>query len=187
MKDQKKALRRELLELRRAMTASERTSADQKIANLFLSLDEYKNADTLLLYASYGEEIDTFGIARKALADGKSIAYPRCNPDHTMDFCICREGELTAGFKNIPEPPKNAPLFQKGGRAICIVPGLIFDRRGFRIGYGGGFYDRFLADFTGISVGLVRDRFFVDSLPREEFDLPVNIMVTQNEVIYNEN
>ena len=186
MKEQKKLLRRELLAARRAITESERNAADIKLAELFLSLDEYKRADTVLLYASYAEEIDTYRIARAALADGKRIAYPRCNPDRTMDFYICRPDELTAGFKGIPEPPQSAERFIKSDRAVCLLPALAVDRRGFRLGYGGGFYDRFLTDFRGTTVVPVRDGSLFDSLPREEFDIPASITVTQKEVIYNE-
>ena len=186
MKEQKKALRRELIAARREMTEAERAECDKKITRALLSLPEYKNADTLLIYASYGEEIDTQAIAKAALADGKRLAFPRCEAGGVMNFYYCLPKKLVSGYKNIPEPPTGAPIFTKSERALCIVPALAVDREGFRLGYGGGFYDRFLAGFDGISVGLVRSIFYFEALPREDFDLPLDITVNGNEVIYNE-
>ena len=186
MKEQKKALRRELIAARREMTEAERAECDEKITRTLLSLPEYKNADTLLVYASYGEEIDTRAIAKAALADKKRLAFPRCEAGGVMNFYYCRPEDLVSGYKNIPEPPESAPMLEKSKRSLCIVPALAVDRDGFRLGYGGGFYDRFLAGFDGIAVGLVRSGFYFDSLPREGFDLPLDITVKENEVIHNE-
>ena len=183
MKDEKKALRREFLARRRAILESEKQSVDREIARCFFLLDEYKNADSILLYASLADEVSTNGIARRAALDGKPTAFPRCNPDHTMDFLFCSREALIPGFHGIPEPPRNAPSFDGDENAICIVPGLVFDRHGYRVGYGGGFYDRFLKDFKGITVGLVRSDFLIESVPREEFDLPCDIIITEKEVI----
>ena len=183
MKDEKKALRREFLARRRAILECEKEISDREIARLLFSLAEYKKADCILLYASLFDEVSTNEIARRALLDGKATAFPRCNSDHTMDFLFCSRDELTPGFHGIPEPPRNAPHFKNSENVLCIVPGLVFDRHGYRIGYGGGFYDRFLEDFKGIAVALVRSDFLIESVPREEFDLPCDIIITEKEVI----
>ena len=185
MKEEKKALRRELIAARRQMPETERIENDRAIAELFLSLPEYKKADILLLYASYGEEIDTKKIAEAAELDGKRLAFPLCGKEGTMTFHFCRPDELSAGYKGIPEPPATSPHYG-GERALCIVPALAIDESGFRLGYGGGFYDRFLKDFDGVTVGFVRDGFYFEGLPREEFDLPIDITVKRSEVKYNE-
>ncbi len=183
MKDEKKALRREFLARRKALSESEKENADRKIAGRLFELDEYKKAGCILLYASLADEISTNVIAHRAALEGKPTAFPRCNPDHTMDFLFCSRDDLIPGFHDIPEPPQDMPRFSSCENALCIVPGLVFDRRGFRIGYGGGFYDRFLKDFKGITVGLVRADFLIDSVPREEFDLTCDIIITEKEVI----
>jgi 5-formyltetrahydrofolate cyclo-ligase len=186
MREKKKVLRRELIAARREIPELQRAECDEKIARTLLSLPEYTASDTLLIYASYGEEIDTAAITKAALADGKRLAFPRCGANGIMKFYYSEPDALVPGYKNIPEPPEGAPLFTKGEHALCIVPALAIDREGFRIGYGGGFYDRFLAGFSGISVGLVRNEFFFDQIPREEFDLALNITISENGVIYNE-
>ena len=183
MKDEKKALRREFLARRRAILESKKTSADREIARRFFLLDEYKNARVILLYASLSDEVSTDEIARRAVLDGKRIAFPRCNSDHSMDFLFCSRDDLIPGFHGISEPPQGAPHFEGGENVLCIVPGLVFDRRGYRIGYGGGFYDRFLKDFDGFKVALARADFILDSVPREDFDLPCDIIITEKEVI----
>ena len=183
MKDKKKALRREFLARRKALSESEKTRADREISRRLFALDEYKNASCILLYASLFDEVSTNEIAQRAAADGKSTAFPRCNPDHTMDFLFCDRESLVSGFHEIPEPPQDLPCFFGGENVLCIVPGLVFDRNGFRVGYGGGFYDRFLNDFQGVTVGIARSDFMLDSVPREEFDLPCDIIITEKEVI----
>ena len=128
MKEEKKALRRELIAARRQMPETERIENDRAIAELFLSLPEYKKADILLLYASYGEEIDTKKIAEVAELDGKRLAFPLCGKEGTMTFHFCRPDELSAGYKGIPEPPATSPHYG-GERAHCIVPALAIDKK----------------------------------------------------------
>ena len=190
MKEQKRALRRELIARRRAMDKKSREEADALIAERVLSLPEYKNADILLLYASYGEETETYKIARAAEKEGKRTAYPLCKENGKMDFLFCKREELLPGFRGIPEPPSGAPRFDVGAAdptVLCIVPALAADKDGFRLGYGGGFYDRFLADFAGISAVTVKSAFLFDRLAREPFDLCCGLTVTEKEVIHNEN
>jgi 5-formyltetrahydrofolate cyclo-ligase len=182
MKNKKKALRRQLLDRRATMMAEERQASDRAITERFLDLPEYRAAGTVLLYASYGSEVDTFAIARAAINDGKCVAYPLCNEsDHTMKFLICRPDELMPGYRGIPEPPEGFGEAETDGASVCVLPGLAFDREGHRIGYGGGYYDRFLEGFQGITVGLAR--FLMDRLPYEPHDIPCKITVTEKEVI----
>ena len=183
MKEEKRALRRRFLDGRAAMAVSERQDCDRAIAERFLALPEYAAAETLLLYASYGCEVDTYAIARAAIRDGKSVAYPLCDAaSHTMRFLICPPDGLSAGYRGIPEPAESCPEVATDGTSICVLPGLAFDRNGGRLGYGGGFYDRFLACFPGIRVGLARKISEVP-VPCEEHDEKCHIIVTEKEVI----
>ncbi|MBE6599732.1 MAG: 5-formyltetrahydrofolate cyclo-ligase [Ruminococcaceae bacterium] len=184
MKLAKSLLRRELLEKRRAL--AEKRSIDLKIFENLISLPEYKTADLILLYCSYGDEVDTQELAQRAAFDRKRIAFPRCligGGEKSMDFYECSPGELVAGYRGIPEPPIGAPRAHCDKNTLCIVPALAYDEKKNRLGYGGGFYDRYLEDFEGTTVGLCRADFLFKSLPREEFDLPVDIVITEKGLI----
>ena len=100
-----------------------------------------------------------------------------------MDFYECSQGELVAGYRGIPEPPIGAPRARCDENTLCIVPALAYDAKKNRIGYGGGFYDRYLENFEGIAVGLCRADFLFESLPCEDFDLPVDIVITEKGLI----
>ena len=183
MKNEKKLLRQELLAARRALSEEERARADRAVALAFLSLPEYKAAKKVLLYASYGSEVDTYAIARAAVAEGKTVAYPLCCADtHTMRFLVCPPDELESGYRGIPEPSESCPEVIADSNTVCVLPGLAFDPNGGRMGYGGGFYDRFLAEFPGISVGLTR-KISETHIPCEAHDVPCRIIVTEKEVI----
>ena len=84
---------------------------------------------------------------------------------------------------SIPEPPSDLPTFEPKGHCVCIVPGLAFDKNGYRIGYGKGYYDRFLKDFNGTKIGLCRCDFLKDALPVNEFDHKVDMIITEKGII----
>ena len=183
MKNEKKLLRQELLAARRALSEEERARADLAVAEAFLSLPESKIAKTVVRYASYGCEVDTYAIARAAVAEGKTVAYPLCDAaTHTMRFLICSPDGLSAGYRGIPEPTADCPEAAPDVTSVCVLPGLAFDREGGRLGYGGGFYDRFLARFPGIRVGLARE-IRKEPVPCEAHDARCHITVTEKEVI----
>ncbi len=183
MMPEKSVLRRELLAKRRAL--AEKEKIDAKILKNLLTLPEYRSAELILLYCSYGDEVDTGELARRAASEGKRIAFPRCEiggGEKSMDFYECPSRELISGYRDIPEPPIGAPRVRCDKSTLCIVPALAYDKEKNRLGYGGGFYDRYLADFDGITVGLCREAFLFESLPRDEHDLPVDIIITDKEV-----
>ncbi len=185
MREAKKVLRRELLARRAGLDEKYKKEVDAAIAERLSSLPEWQSAELILLYCSYGDEVDTGELARRAISEGKCIAYPRCElgEEKTMDFYECSREELIEGYKNIPEPPSRAPRVQACKNTLCIVPALAFDKEKNRLGYGGGFYDRYLAGFDGITVGLCRGEFLFDELPREVHDLPIKIIITEGEII----
>lgn len=185
----KNELRAEYKARRAAIPAMLRQDYDSTICSLFLSSITYRYAKVLLLYAPTGSEIDIMPIARQALADGKAAAFPRCRiPDCTMDYhIITKEEDLTPGAYGIREPSPALPvyspdIFGADAHPVCLVPGLVFDPEGYRIGYGKGYYDRFLADFQGVRVGAVYTDFLVGRLPRGRYDLPVDVLVTEKGV-----
>lgn len=184
--EQKQALRRQYRALRASFSETERAVWNSALANRLFSLLAYGVAKVLLLYYPVKEEPDLLPIARRALADGKRIAFPiSMETDCTLRFgCVNSPEELIPGAYGIPEPPHNAPLLGKNdfSHSLCLVPGLIFDEKGFRLGYGKGYYDRFLAEFDGVCVGLVYHSLLVPSLPVEETDQAVQLIITEKEV-----
>ncbi len=187
--EEKAALRLRFRTLRSALPLPRRNALDAEICHLFLNSEVYRSAGTLLLYASLPEEIDLFRILQEARADGKETAYPLCDPKTgTLTFHMIESvSQLIPGFFGLREPAPDTPVFSSdriaSGQAVCLVPGIVFDRRGYRIGFGKGYYDRFLPDFPGITVGLAYDCCVVPSLPREPFDRPVSLLVTEKGVL----
>lgn len=170
--------------LRQSHTNSERKAFDSAISSGFLNLDEYKSCRILLAFVSKDIEVDTKGIISRAFCDGKTIAVPKCDADNnTMSFYIINSfDDLKPGCFDIPEPKDSCEKLDINDSAVCLVPGLSFDKRGFRVGFGGGYYDRFLSEFKEISVGVCYSDCVASELPDDEYDCPVNILVTDNKI-----
>ncbi len=174
---------------RAAIPDNIKRTRDDKICTLFLASITYRFAKILLLYAPMDDEIDIMPIARRALADGKQIAFPRCNTaNNTMRYHIIKtEDDLVTGAYGIREPKETLPVYdpiQESGdtHPVCLIPGLVFDAEGYRIGYGKGYYDRYLVHFGGVRVGAVYSDFVIRNLPRGRFDLAVDVLVTEKGV-----
>ena len=189
VKGEKDRIRREALAERLAMTDEERQTADAAMLTRFIALASFRFAKVVLLYYPVKGEPNVLGCAAAALAAGKKIAFPKCDPaSRTMTFRIVSSpDELVPGAYGIPEPPDSALPYQpsKNEHDLCVVPGVCFDRQGHRIGYGGGYYDRFLASFGGASVGLAPHRFLKNELPHGRFDRPVDLILTEKGVFHS--
>ena len=181
IKEQKDGLRREYKLLRDSIPQERKRTLDRAICDSIASLPCFRDADTILLYSPIKSEIDMSYLARKAIESKKRIAYPVCNVNElSMIFrYVSSPSELVRGSYSIPEPPESATEFCNEGKTLCIVPALAFDKQGFRLGYGKGYYDRFLRSFGGISLGAVYHELFCDTLPRGYHDEAVNIIVTE--------
>ena len=173
----KKLLRREIREKKRAMTEEEIVSRSEKLAELFVRSEAYQMAATVYGYLPYNQEVRTVPMLEQALRDGKRVAVPKIYGD-TMRFIYLED--LSAVEKNrmgIPEPVLDTPVAEDI-TALVLMPGLAFTKNGDRMGYGGGFYDRFLAEEPNHpTVALCYDFQIVDSLPTEEFDIPVDTVL----------
>lgn len=182
----KERVRAQYIEKRRSLTEAQRHERDAKLCRRFLSLVTYRYADALLMYAPKGGEIDVTPIAEAALRAGKTVAYPRCEPSGcTMNFHIVTSlDQLKRGSYGIMEPPESLELFapETGITAACVIPALVYDRAGYRLGYGKGYYDRYLADFAGVKVGFVYSDFIVSRVPRGRYDLSCDVLVTEKGV-----
>ncbi len=189
IRTKKNEIRARYKALRSAITDEERAARDMRICELFLSSITYRYAKVLLMYAPLGGEIDVMPIAVQALADGKTVAFPRCNTeDSTMEYHAVKSvDDLTVGAFGIREPSETAPVlyasdYTAEDHPVCLIPGLVFDRAGYRVGYGKGYYDRYLTSFPGVRVGIVYADCVLGEIPRGRFDLAVDVLVTDKGV-----
>ena len=181
---EKKLLRVELRKRRAALDDEYRKSSDRKLIDALFSLPQFKNAKTVLTFYPVGSEPSVLEIAEKTLSLGKQVAFPLCHPEGPyMTFHLVKSiTDLTVGSYGIPEPDEAFSTVSELTDALCVVPALAFDRSGYRLGYGKGYYDRFLGSFCGTSVGLVYDELLFEELPRDKYDEKVDIIITEKEV-----
>ncbi|MGI6254006.1 MAG: 5-formyltetrahydrofolate cyclo-ligase [Acutalibacter sp.] len=176
----KSALRKELAARRNALP--DRAAKSRAIQDHVRALPGYLRAEKLLLYLSMGSEVDTWGIFQSALSCGKAVYAPRCldGEGHMAFYRVKSREELKQGRFGLwePDPTVCAPLTGTDG-ALCLVPGLAFDEAGFRLGYGKGYYDRFLANHPVETVGLCYGELLLPQLPREALDRRVSWLVTE--------
>lgn len=161
-------------------------SKSEAICERFLNSDIYKNSSSVFLYSPIKSEVDTSCILNKALLDGKRVAFPLClDEGGLMEFYyVNSEEDLTNGTFGIKEPRSNCEKASCDNLSVCLVPGISFDLTGTRLGYGKGYYDRFLKGFCGISVGISYHDCTVDRLPKSVHDIKVNYLITDKS-IYN--
>lgn len=182
LKEQKNLLRASYKKFRLELTALQKSELDEKILKNVLRLNEYKSNDTLLCYVSTKIEVDTLKLIEQALKDKKRVAVPRCVENtREMEFYFINSlDELEPGSFGVLEPIKNkAEILTDFGKGLCIVPGLGFDCNGYRLGYGKGYYDRFLSSFCGSTVGICYSECVKWHLPHGFYDKNVDFLVTE--------
>lgn len=181
-------LRKHFKDLRASIPAQERAAIDKRIAQKVLALPAWQEANLLLPYLSFGAEVETRPLIEAAWAQNKTVALPRCmEGTRTMkwykveNFAGLVKSNL--GVEEPPEDPAHEVNPANFTHPLVLVPGLTFDTAGYRLGYGGGFYDTFLANFEGTSVGLCRSCQLSEQVPAlDPHDLPVDMVIT-DEVI----
>lgn len=179
----KKELRKEYKHLRNRLHHFE---YDLSVCELLIESEFYKKSETVLLYASLDDEICIDSVIINALENGKKVALPVCRDSNgNMDFYYINSlNELKTGSFSVREPDTTVcKICADFTNCLCVVPGIAFDKRGYRLGYGKGYYDRFLKNFTFNSVGLCYNELMVENLPNDEFDVPVDYIVTQDKVV----
>ena len=184
IKREKDAIRKEYSLKRDSIEKIEKEARDEKICKLATSLVSFRHADIILLYAPIKSEIDVMPILKEALEKGKRVAFPKCNTEErTMKVhFVTSESDLTPCAYGIREPSENLPIYDPEttqGVAVCYVPGLTFDVYGYRLGYGKGYYDKFMNKFTGCTIGLTYTELISQSLPRGRFDRHCDIILTE--------
>ncbi len=180
----KAALRRAVLLRRDALPEGERALLSGSIVATILDLPAYETAHVVLAYASFGSELRTDELLRRALADGKTLLLPRVERGGLGLYEVRDPArDLEPGTWGIREPrPDRCPPAAPGGVGFAFIPGVAFDRRARRLGYGGGFYDRLLAGGLPEGTPLVSGAFevqVVDEVPTDPHDAPVDLVVTE--------
>ncbi len=176
----KASLRQQYRAIRSSMSEEEKKLCSRRILARLTGLYQYRNADIIITYVSKNPEVDTWHLIQRAFSDGKKVAVPKCRSQGKMDFyLISSQDDLEVSTFGIFEPKVNQcerlDVFEN---CFCIVPGMAFDASGYRLGYGGGYYDRFLSVFPGATAGLCYSRCVKWSLPRGYYDKPVDVLVT---------
>lgn len=184
---EKQRLREEHLAAREALSEQERSVLDNRITQKLLATSEYAEATTVLTYVSVSSEVSTRMFIECALRDGKTVAVPRCLPGHCLEFvAIASLEQLVAAPFNLLEPTKELPAVTEDQKnnSICIVPALLVDTKGYRLGYGAGFYDRFLSTYPGKKICLAYQQSLSrTTLPHTAFDVAVDVVITESEVL----
>ncbi|MBP3459396.1 MAG: 5-formyltetrahydrofolate cyclo-ligase [Lachnospiraceae bacterium] len=175
--------------LREALSSDERLYLAQKIMETAASHSDFEKAENLLVYMYTGSEVRTDGIINCGFQRGKRVFVPRVS-GREMEFYEIRDlKECIPGFMGILEPPEDAQPFVFGKKmkredTLMILPGLAFDEKGKRLGYGGGFYDRYLAKHPDcIKMGIAYDFQCREEVPTEETDICADIIITEKRVI----
>ncbi|NCB63907.1 MAG: 5-formyltetrahydrofolate cyclo-ligase [Clostridia bacterium] len=144
----------------------------------FLSLPEVGSAQTLLLFFSTQREPDTAHAIETLLRAGKTVCLPRCLPGRSMEArAWTGREELVPSAYGIPEPGHGCPVVARDRIDVILVPNLCCDRENYRLGHGGGYYDRYLAGYRGFTVSICPEEFMQPAVPRDEFDLPVGLVL----------
>lgn len=173
----KQALRKEIREKKRAMTEAEIVAASEKLGQLFAASASYQQAKTIYGYLPYNQEVRTVPMLQKALEDGKRVAVPKCYGDEMRFIYLDDLSQVEKGYCGIPEPIADGPIADDE-TALVLMPGLAFDPQGHRIGYGGGFYDKFLAkEPNHPTLALCYGFQMVEHLETEAFDIPVDCVL----------
>lgn len=182
IKAEKTELRQTVKTSRSRIDREKKRDYDAEIQSRVLALREYAASNIIFTYVSRGIEVDTKGIIYAAWANGKRVAVPKSDPDTTMMsfYLIKSMDDLEPGHYELPEPiVSRCEQVTDFSHGLCIVPGLSFDAEGYRLGYGRGYYDRFLKQFRGTSVGLCYSSYVKYKLPRSDYDMPVDKIATE--------
>ena len=173
----KKELRAAIREKKRAMTPEEIEERSRHLGEKFAQSRAYREADAIYGYLPYNQEVRTVPMLERALREGKRVAVPKVYGEEMRFIWLTDLTRVAKGYSGIPEPIEDGPVAEDV-HALVLMPGLAFDRQGHRIGYGGGFYDKFLAsEPEHPTIALGYDFQLLPELETEEFDIPVDTVL----------
>lgn len=152
----KKVLRQQVIARLKALTPTEKMRRDQRLTECFLKSSAYKSCQILAVFLSMDFEFDTSSIITRAQKDGKTICVPKTYAEGQMTFLLYNEENLVVSQFGVKEPSQGE-VVEHSDIDLILVPGLAWNQEGYRIGFGGGFYDRYLSDYEGRTISLVYD------------------------------
>ena len=174
----KKTLRKETIAAMKELPESVKTQADEQLTQRLLELPAFQEAKTLATYLSMGHEFSTASLIQAALQDGKRVCVPRTYPQGRMEFVEYDPEILEKTRFGLLEPNERGQVVDQAEIDLIHVPGVVFQSKGYRIGYGGGYYDRYLADFAGKTVSTIY------SIQQKEFQQDVFDQAVQEVLVY---
>ncbi|MFD1363053.1 5-formyltetrahydrofolate cyclo-ligase [Lentibacillus salinarum] len=180
---EKKELRKHIIQRLQTIPDADRASIEEALTGHLVSSAVWQQADVIGITVSHGLEWNTEPIIQTAWKEGKTVCVPKCHPENRqMDFYIIHDyDQLETVYYKLREPiPEKTEKVAKQAIDLLVVPGLLFDREGYRVGFGGGYYDRFLTDFVHDKLALAANCQVVEKLPAEPFDIPVDAIITEN-------
>ena len=190
-KEEKKVLRNKILEIRDSLNNNEKELMDNKIFNELINTDLYKRSINIFIYISFSNEINTRNIIEKAFKDKKNAFIPKVYKDDKLMKAIKLNSidELKKNSMGILEPIDDSNYIEKENIDLIVVPGVVFDKECNRIGYGGGYYDRYLKDIKSKKnkIALAYDLQIVDKIESEVHDIKVDYIITNTRALKNTN
>ena len=176
----KKDTRDFYIKIRNNISNSEKNEFDRIIFTKFVNSSFFYNFDTFLIYISVKNEVETINIIKYLLSNNKKVAVPYCSGEKMSFYYIKSVDDLIEGKFSIPTVDiSNSEKVCNFLKTLCIVPGVSFDNNGNRLGYGGGYYDRFLSENNIPSLGLTYERCISSDIPREDFDVKIDSTLTE--------
>lgn len=184
MLQDKKTLRQRFLAERAAQNPADKQAIDREITRRLLESELYRRAACVFLYVSTAQEIDTRALLQAALDAGKAVCVPLCGAAGEMTARqITHPGQLRPGVHGIEEPPADAPEIAPEQLDLAVVPALACDRQGYRLGYGGGYYDRYLVRTAAVRAALCAETRLVEQLPHTALDQRCRWIITERQVL----
>lgn len=173
-----------MLQKRKELSESETAVKNSAITEKLLSLAKVQSAELILPFVSAKGEVGTREFIARCFDAGKAVAVPRCIDGSNMEFCVIHTfDDLEKGMYGIDEPKEYCEVIkaENAENSVLIVPALCFDTKGYRLGYGKGYYDRFISRYSGFTVGVCYSEFITDDIPIDEYDRCVDIVITEKQ------
>lgn len=182
--EEKKALRTFIRRKERTLDPAYKAESSAAICGHLLALEEYKRAKVVFAFAGTEKEIDTSLFLNGTIAAGKTLVLPRCAAGHAIDLCVVHSmDDLESGAYGILEPKKSCTLVAAPDIDFAVVPCLSFDRKGRRLGQGGGYYDRLLPQLHCPTALICREQLLSPEVPVEEHDMRCTMLITENGIL----
>lgn len=184
----KNEIRSEILKERNKLTKTEIDIYSKSILDKITAIDNINEYKNILLYFNIRSEVSTSSLTIWALMNDKNVYFPKVNKinDENMDFYKIKTlDDFEAGYQNIPEPNDKCEKLKYpfSDKSLIIVPGSVFDENGYRIGYGKGFYDKYLADKDIFKIGICYDFQLLKEIPHDNFDVQLDLIITNERTI----